>query len=33
METDAITVYVVSEEVLYILGAKDDPQSQMSNAE
>jgi hypothetical protein len=33
METYAITVYVISEEVLSILNAQDDPQSRMSNAE
>ncbi len=33
METYATTVYVISEEILRILGIKDDPQSQMSNAE
>ncbi len=33
METYATTVYVSSEEILRILGIKDDPQSQMPNAE
>jgi hypothetical protein len=33
METYAITVYIISEKVLNILGIKDDLQSQMSNAE
>jgi hypothetical protein len=33
METYATTVYVITEEVLRILGAQDDPQSKMSNAE
>jgi hypothetical protein len=33
METYAITVYVLTEEVLRILGNHDDPQSIMSNAE
>jgi len=33
METYITTVYVISDEVLRILSCKDDPQSQMSNAE
>ena len=33
METFAITIYVISDEVLTILGNQDDPQSAMSNAE
>lgn len=33
METFAIIVYVISDEVLRILGVEDNPQSQMSNAE
>lgn len=33
MEMYAITVYVISDKVLRILGPKDDPQSKMSNAE
>ncbi len=33
METYAITVFVISEEILRILGVTDNPQSLMSNAE
>lgn len=33
MENYATTIYVISDEVLSILGHQDDPQSQMSNAE
>jgi hypothetical protein len=33
MEIYATTVYVISDEVLHILGVKDDPQSKMSNSE